>query len=183
MRVVGGANAQSVHDDLGDMSTMNTTIKTRDSVTFKTTGDTITENSNGTDEETEKSTKTPYTARSLDLRTNENQFHVIANLIVDKYENILNSGAESFTLTPVDKMQLDRLVPTRIRQNFLEAVKLRLKSCPDQITRPIHIVLRKCEALGLDRDGSQNLLFAPEGTVIFIHVSFLAFFLAPFLSS
>ena len=168
-----------------DMSTMNTTIKTRDSVTFRSAGG----DSETTDhsEDTEKSdahdtrksdmhgatqtTATQYTNRTLDLRTNDNQFHVIASLIVDKFEKVLTSGVESFLLTPGDRLQLDRLVPVRVRQNFVEAVNLRLKSCPPQITRPIHVVLRKCEALGLDRNGPQNLLFAPEGTIIYVHVS------------
>mmetsp|Transcript_14710 Transcript_14710/g.23170 ORF Transcript_14710/g.23170 Transcript_14710/m.23170 type:complete len:627 (-) Transcript_14710:74-1954(-) len=202
----GSTREQHDEDDRGDMSTMYSTIKTRDTATYdqsqyanvSTARDTNPPSTISAYASVEAMNKagislsrvgqttvglataglaskgptsvadtasTPRT-QSLDLRTNDNQFHVIASLIVDKFERALNSGAPSFKVTAVDKMQIDRTVPERVRQNFVEAVQLRLQACPVQPTRPIHVVLRKCEAIGLDREGSQNPLFAAEGTVI-----------------
>lgn len=108
------------------------------------------------------------TRQSLDLRRNDVQFRIIADIIVSKYEHLLKAGAKSFSVSIADKQQLDRMVS---RDNFVEAVRFRLQSCPENSQNPIHVVTRKCRALGLHRSGNQNLLFAPSGTILEIEVS------------
>lgn len=104
---------------------------------------------------------------SLNLRRNDTQFHVIAGLIVAKFEHFLTSGAQSFAVSVGDKQQLDRMVS---RDNFVEAVRYRLQSCPERSMKPIHTLTRQCKALGLHRSGNQNLLYAPAGAIIQIEV-------------
>jgi hypothetical protein len=105
-------------------------------------------------------------SRNLDLSHNDNSFHVIASLVVDRFENQLKLGAPSLQITRTDREQLDRMVPERMRTNLVDAVAFRLQSCPEDSMQSIHILLRKCRSLGLDREGSQNVLMAPVNTVI-----------------
>ncbi len=104
----------------------------------------------------------------LNLKENDIQFQIIADVIVSKYEHFLKTGTKTFSVSIVDKQQLDRMVA---RDNFVEAVRFRLHSCPEDSQKQIHVLTRKCRALGLHRLGNQNLLFAPAGTVIEIEVS------------
>lgn len=105
----------------------------------------------------------------LDLTRNDNSFHVIAKLIIDRFEDQLKLHADTITITAGDRFHLDRVVPTK--KNFVEAVQYRLQNCSDQSTKPIHLVTRQCRALGLHFDGDRNILFAPVGTIIKIDVS------------
>jgi hypothetical protein len=108
-------------------------------------------------------------SKVLDLKHNDNSFHVIAKLVIDRFEDHLNREAESFTLTAGDRCHLDRVVPAK--SNFIEAVKYRLQNCPEHSSKPIHLVTRQCRALGLHLEGNHNLLNAPVGTKIRIDVS------------
>ena len=106
----------------------------------------------------------------LDLRTNDNAFHVIAQVVVDKYDDHVT--AKSLTVTAEDRLQLDRMVPPHVRGSFIEALRFRLKTCPRDSSSPIHVLTRNCQSLGMDRVAAdQNLLLAPPGTVIPINVS------------
>jgi hypothetical protein len=105
-------------------------------------------------------------SRNLDLKHNDNSFHVIASLLVDRFENQLKVGAPSIQITRTDREQLDRMVPERMRSNLVDAVAFRLQNCPEDSMQSIHILLRKCRSLGLDREGSQNVLLAPVSTVV-----------------
>ena len=109
---------------------------------------------------------TPGGSRNLDLKHNDNSFHVIASLVVDRFENQLKSGAPSIQVTRTDREQLDRMVPEGMRSNLVDAVGFRLQSSPEDSMQSIHILLRKCRSLGLDREGSQNVLLAPVNTVV-----------------
>ena len=114
---------------------------------------------------------TTATPRSqvLDLKHNDNSYHVIAKLIIDRFEDQLNLHSETITVTAGDRFHMDRVVPTKT--GFVEAVQYRLRECPPDSTKPIHLITRKCHALGLHLDGDKNLLYAPVGTVIKIDVS------------
>lgn len=114
---------------------------------------------------------TSMTPRSqvLDLKRNDNSFHVIAKLIIDRFEDQLSTHAETITVTAGDRFHLDRVVPAK--KGFVEAVQFRLRDCPEDSNKPIHMVTRQCRALGLHLDGDQNLLHAPVGTIVKIDVS------------
>jgi hypothetical protein len=104
----------------------------------------------------------------LDLKRNDNSFHVIAKLIIDRFEDQLNLHASTITITAGDRFHLDRVVPAK--RGFVEAVQYRLMDCPEDSTKPIHLVTRQCRALGLHLDGDENLLYAPVGTIVRIDV-------------
>lgn len=108
-------------------------------------------------------------ASSLDLKHNDNGFQVIATLIVDRFQDQLRSGVESIIVTATDKQYLDRIVPRK--RDFIQALRWRLVDCPEHSTQPIHVVTRQCRALGLQREGNQNLLYASIGSLVLINVS------------
>jgi hypothetical protein len=126
-----------------------------------------------TTSQTNNAASMPGTPRSrdLDLKHNDNSFGVFANLIVDRFEDKLNSGVSSFALSTGDRDYLDRTVQPRVRQALVDAVQYRLETCPPDSQHYVHVVLRKCQALGLDKDGDENILFASAFTTIVIHVS------------
>jgi hypothetical protein len=108
-------------------------------------------------------------SRNLDLKHNDNSFHVIVSLVVDRFENQLKLGAPSIQITRTDREQLDRMVPESLRGNLVDAVAFRLQSCPEDSMQSIHMLLRKCRSLGLDREGNQNVLMAPVNSVVLIN--------------
>lgn len=108
------------------------------------------------------------TLTTLNLKENNTQFLVIAEVIVGKYEHHLKNGARQYSVSISDKEQLERMVN---RDNFIDAVRYRLRKCPENSRESTHVLLRKCRALGLDRSGARNPLFARAGTLIDIEVS------------
>ena len=114
-------------------------------------------------------TVTTGRAQVLDLMQNDNSFHVIAKLVIDRFEDQLNVHSQSITITAGDRYHLDRVVPAK--KNFIEAVQYRLQNCPENSTKPTHVVTRRCRALGLHLEGDMNPLNAPVGAVIRIDVS------------
>jgi hypothetical protein len=115
-------------------------------------------------------TTTPPHSQVLDLKYNDNSYHVIAKLIIGRFEDQFNLHSETITITAGDRYHLDRVVPTKT--GFVEAVQYRLRDCPEDSQKSIHLITRQCRALGLHLEGEKNLLFAPVGTVIKIDVSF-----------
>lgn len=118
---------------------------------------------------TTANTATTPRSQALDLRHNDNAFQVIASLIVDKFDVHLRQQAVSITITLDDRQHLDRVVPDKKR--FVDALSYRLQSCPERSMKPIHVVTRKCRSLGLDREGSQNILNAAVGSTVRLSVS------------
>ena len=114
---------------------------------------------------------TPRT-RNLDLRNNDNSFHVIASLIVGLFDSNLKSGAKTLVLTQDDRTQVDKMVPGHVRNAFADAVRYRLATLPPvNAQQQIHKVVCQCGLLGLDREGGKNILFAKPSSVIPINVS------------
>jgi hypothetical protein len=106
---------------------------------------------------------TAHTGRhQLDLKNNDNAFHVIADLVLAPFEQV-EKGA---SLPVTDQAQLDRSVPPHVRQGFVEAVQYRLENnCPPGSTEHVHVVTRKCQALGFAKKDSTNPLLAKIPTV------------------
>jgi hypothetical protein len=87
--------------------------------------------------------------RDLDLKHNDNTFHVLADLVVSHFID-LNTSSD-----------LDSIVPQSARKGFVEAVRYRLKyNCPPESEAQIHVLTRQCRELGLDREDASNPLFA-----------------------
>jgi hypothetical protein len=121
-------------------------------------------------EETPHSVKRPPSPGSnqMDLKNNDNAFIVIAGLILESF----NQVKEGAPLTASALAQLDRSVPTHIRQGFVEAVQYRFEnSCPPGSTELIHVVTRKCQELGLARNDGTNPLLTKTTTVDVSNVS------------
>ena len=107
---------------------------------------------------------------ALDLKNNDNSFQIVASLIVDRFEEQLsNDEIKGIQVTAGDMYHLERIVPDKKR--FIDAIKYRAKNCPENSSKPIHVVTRQCHALGLDRKGENNLLFAPIGSYFELSVS------------
>jgi len=109
-----------------------------------------------------------HTTTTLNLKDNDIQFLVISEVILGMYGHFLTNGAESFSVSLQDKLQLDRMVKNR--DAFADAVRFRLRSCPEDSSETVHVAVRNCRALGLHRSGAQNPLFASVGTMIPIEV-------------
>lgn len=106
---------------------------------------------------------TAHTGRhQLDLKNNDNAFHVIADLVLAPFEQV-EKGAP---LPVSGQAQLDRSVPPHVRQGFVEAVQYRLENnCPPGSTEYVHVVTRKCQALGFAKKDNTNPLLVKTPTV------------------
>eukprot|EP00980_Cylindrotheca_fusiformis_P014723 scaffold4009_cov124-Cylindrotheca_fusiformis.AAC.3 len=103
---------------------------------------------------------------TMDFMKNDNSFHVVASLLVDKFEEALKSEARYIKVTEEDKIQIERMIPETARENFVAALRFRLDEAPEFSRLPIHTVTRNCFKLGMTRLDEQNILFAPPGTII-----------------
>lgn len=107
---------------------------------------------------------------SLDLKHNDNAFQIVASLIVDRFEEQLSDeNTTTIRVKAGDMYHMERVVPDK--KSFIEAVQYRVINCPQNSTKPIHEVTRRCKALGLHRKGKSNLLYAPIGSMFEISVS------------
>lgn len=90
----------------------------------------------------------------LDMMVNDNSFSVIADIVLQPFK-------KSATLSPQDSAQLEAALPLTVRQSFVEAVRYRLENnCPPGSSEQIHVVTRKCQELGFDKEGNANPLLA-----------------------
>jgi len=111
-----------------------------------------------------KSRASSTRTQALDLKHNDNAFHIVASLIVDRFEEQLSTGnSKSIRIKAGDMYHMERVIPDK--KSFIEAVQYRVINCPQDSTKPIHEVTRRCQGLGLGRKGKANLLYAPIGSV------------------
>ena len=109
-----------------------------------------------------------HTTTTLNLKENDTQFLVLSEVILGMYGHLLTNGATSFSVSLQDKVQLDRMMKNR--DAFVDAVRFRLRFCPEDSSETVHVAVRNCRALGLHRSEAQNPLFASVGTLIPIEV-------------
>ena len=108
--------------------------------------------------------------QALDLKHNDNAFHIVATLLVDRFEEqLLDKNTKSIRVKAGDMYHMERVVPDK--DTFIEAVQFRVINCPENSTASIHELTRRCQALGLHRKGKDNLLHAPIGSIYEISVS------------
>ena len=93
-------------------------------------------------------------AHGLDLKNNDNSFHVLANLMVDFFG--ARSNGKEIILQPDDGEQVARILPESARLNFIEAVRYRLKRTPREAHTPLQLLTLQSQQLRLDRYGSEN---------------------------
>jgi hypothetical protein len=96
--------------------------------------------------------------RSLDLMHNDNAFHVIANIVLERFRRQSpNSdlGAEDWSI-------LNTSVPESVRASFIKAVRFRLKyNCPPSSEAQVHVLTRECAQYNLGNDDESNPLLRP----------------------
>jgi Cys-rich protein (TIGR01571 family) len=106
------------------------------------------------------SAQTGVSSRStLDLKNNDNSFHVLANLMVDLLHPKVNDSRE-LVLLPEDRQRIERLLPPSARINFIQAVQHRLNTMPANPTTPLQFLTLQCKELCLDQEGSRNPILA-----------------------
>eukprot|EP00548_Thalassiothrix_antarctica_P007229 CAMPEP_0194133542 /NCGR_PEP_ID=MMETSP0152-20130528/3668_1 /TAXON_ID=1049557 /ORGANISM="Thalassiothrix antarctica, Strain L6-D1" /LENGTH=802 /DNA_ID=CAMNT_0038828869 /DNA_START=210 /DNA_END=2618 /DNA_ORIENTATION=- len=117
-------------------------------------------NENNGDNRSVSSNSSQASRRSLDLMHNDNAFHVIANLLVERLAKCVKKyGDTALTLDVQDVANLDKMVPMPVRKSFIKALRYRLKkNCPPTSEQAIHILTRQCREFGLDREGPLNPL-------------------------
>ena len=99
--------------------------------------------------------------KEMDLKHNDNAFHVVANLVLDKFQAKMTPGDTFLTLDASDIAELDQMVPPSVRISFVESLRYRLEhNCPTNSDLNIHALTRECGDLGLDRQGNSNPLLA-----------------------
>lgn len=99
--------------------------------------------------------------KELDFKHNDNTFHVVANLILEKFQAKMTPGDTFLTLDAADIAHLDQIAPHNVRISFVEAVRYRLEhNCPPNSDLNIHALTRECGDIGLARHGNDNPLLA-----------------------
>lgn len=102
--------------------------------------------------------------QALDLKHNDNAFHIVASLLVERFEEqLFDKNTNSIRVKAADMYHMERVVPDKA--TFIEAVQYRVINCPQGSTKSIHELTRRCQALGLHRKGKDNLLHAPIGSI------------------
>lgn len=126
------------------------------------------ENTSGTKLKASSSKRS--SSKDLDMKHNDNAFHVVANLVLDRFRSRITGNATSLDVTESDRAYLDQMLQPSVKKSFVEAVRFRLENnCPPDSEIPIHILTRECQELGLDREGDNNPLLAnptPEKRVV-----------------
>jgi hypothetical protein len=112
--------------------------------------------------ESNKSRNDPSNARrELDLKHNDNAFHVVADLVLEKLKSKVSPGDTFLTLDAADIAHLDQVVPPSVRMSFVEAVRFRMEhNCPVKSDSNVHALTRTCVELGLGAQGNSNPLLA-----------------------
>lgn len=94
--------------------------------------------------------------RSLDLIHNDNAFHVVASIVVERFQR---HGSQGVYLDAEDWKVLDSSVPPAVRESFVKAVRFRLKyNCPPSSEAHVHVLTRLCAEFNLAKEGDLNPL-------------------------
>jgi Cys-rich protein (TIGR01571 family) len=96
--------------------------------------------------------------QDLDLRNNDNSFHVLASLLVEFFQQRVQN--RRLTLLPDDRRTIERLLPESARQPFIEAVQYRLASTPVAPRTPLHFLTLQCQELGFHLYDDANPILA-----------------------
>jgi Cys-rich protein (TIGR01571 family) len=112
---------------------------------------------------------------NLNLRQNENSFHVLASLLIDFFQPKLvvneDENSKNYTLTPEDKEKLQRLLPKTAIWDFIDAVNYRLEMTPIVPVSPIHFLTLQCQELCFDKEETMENPILATYTVTTVAVS------------
>mmetsp|Transcript_4698 Transcript_4698/g.6178 ORF Transcript_4698/g.6178 Transcript_4698/m.6178 type:complete len:622 (-) Transcript_4698:459-2324(-) len=97
-------------------------------------------------------------SRELDLKSNDNAFHVVANLVLDRLNKKVQPGATEYTVDPEDRVFFDEMVPDSVRCSFVEALRFRAAQPRGKQNNLLLKLTDQCVMLGLDREEQNNIL-------------------------
>jgi Cys-rich protein (TIGR01571 family) len=91
---------------------------------------------------------------NLNLRHNDNSFHVLASILVEFFQERVSQEDDNKTLIlkPADREILQRLLPRSAVWDFIDAVNYRLEVTPVIAVSPIHFLSLQCQELCFDKD-------------------------------
>lgn len=103
-----------------------------------------------------------------DLKHNDNAYHVIATLVVERLLPKVDGappGSTRYSLTDDDDAFLRRMLPPKVRRGFVEALRYRLQLLRSGVGSrrgALGKLTMQCQMLGLDRDAGSNALLDLE---------------------
>lgn len=101
--------------------------------------------------------------RDLDLKHNDNSFHVIATLLTERLLPKIHASPEKthYTLTTEDAAFFQKMLPSSMRRGFVDALRYRLKLMKMGVgskgSELVELTMQ-CQKLGLERE-DLNVLF------------------------
>ena len=113
----------------------------------------------------------------LDLKNNDNAFHVLATLVTERLLPKLEASPDNthYTLTAEDAAFFQKMLPYSVRRGFVDALRYRLQLLKVGVgsrNSTIGKLTMQCQMLGLDRDNLNALLDLSQsaGMSVSIHV-------------
>ena len=113
----------------------------------------------------------------LDLKNNDNAFHVIATLVTERLLPKLEASPDNthYTLTAEDTAFFQKMLPYSVRRGFVDALRYRLQLLKVGVgsrNSTIGKLTMQCQMLGLDRDDLNALLDLSQsaGMSVSLHV-------------
>jgi Cys-rich protein (TIGR01571 family) len=109
-----------------------------------------------------------HSKQNLDLRNNDNSFHVLASLLVDflKSKIVYDDAGAVVVLCHDDFVAIHRLLPESARSDFIDAVRFRLELTPVIPISPLQCLTLTCQELGMDLDStSENPILAATAAI------------------
>ncbi|KAL3794162.1 hypothetical protein HJC23_012869 [Cyclotella cryptica] len=95
-------------------------------------------------------TKGSSSTTDLDLKHNDNAYHVVATLVTDRLLPKLSSNSSYYTVSGADVEFFSQMLPYSVRRAFVEALRYRLQSSSAE--SPLGRLSLQCQILGLDRE-------------------------------
>ena len=113
----------------------------------------------------------------LDLKNNDNAFHVLATLVTERLLPKLEASPDNthYTLTAEDTAFFQKMLPYSVRRGFVDALRYRLQLLKVGVgsrNSTIGKLTMQCQMLGLDRDDLNALLDLSQsaGMSVSLHV-------------
>lgn len=102
-------------------------------------------------------------ASDMDMKHNDNAYHVIATLVTERLLPKINAspGSTHYTLTAEDTAFFQQMLPYTVRRSFVDALRYRLqlyKSGVGNRGSSVGKLSMQCQLLGLDRENLNVLL-------------------------
>ena len=101
------------------------------------------------------------TASEMDLKNNDNAYHVIATLVTERLLPKVIESSTHYTLTADDTAFFQKMLPYSVRRSFVDALRYRLqlyKSGVGSRKSSVGKLSMQCQMLGLDRENLNVLL-------------------------